>query len=267
MKITYSGETFSSNGFFKLKNQDWLNKQRVAGKVVAKTLNLLLDQVNNKTNLTLIELNELAEKFIYNNNCTPTFKNYKGFPAGVCISVNKQLVHGIPTDYKLQDGDVVSFDLGATYEGAIADSAVTCIFGEPKSKEHVKLIQTTEEALVNAINLIKIGNQLGCIGDVIFKHAKRNNFSVVTQYGGHGLDWNEPHASPFVCNKSELNEGIHIQPGLTLAIEPLFVIGNSSKTNISKDGWTVYADNICCHFEHTIFIHENYVEIITDRNM
>src|SRR5688572_2444687 len=135
MRITKK-DVFTSNSLVRLKSDHWLNRQRVAGKVVADTLTLLEQLVKNKTTQSLLELNKIAEEYITNNNCTCTFKGFKGFPAGVCISINKQLVHGIPTDYKLQDGDVVSFDLGATFEGAIADSALTCIYGTPKSDLH-----------------------------------------------------------------------------------------------------------------------------------
>lgn len=257
--------TFSDNCVIHLKNDDWLQKQRIAGKVVAKALKFLQDQVLAKTTLSMLELNTLAENIITSSECTPTFKNYKGFPAGVCISINKQLVHGIPSTYKLQEGDVVSFDLGATYQGAIADSAVTCIYGTPKSEEHIRLIKANEDALMKGIAAIKIGDRLGCIGYAIAKSIKHTGFGLVTNYGGHGLHWNTPHASPFVSNKSELNEGIRISSGLAIAIEPMSTIG-SPNTKTLDDGWTVVTDNIGVHHEHSVFVHEDRVEIITDRN-
>jgi methionyl aminopeptidase len=259
-----SKEAFAENSFIELKNSDWLNKQRVAGKVVAKTLSLLKQLVIDKTTKSLLELNSIAEEYIYNSGCTPTFKGYKGFPSGVCISVNKELVHGIPKDYKLEEGDVVSFDLGATFDGAIADSAITCIFGNAKDQRHIELINATEECLNKAISSIETGKQLGVIGYTISKYAKSNNFGLVTHYGGHGLSWNNPHTAPFVPNKSNLNEGIRIQPGLSIAIEPMLVIGDNS-TKVLQDGWTVVTENIGAHAEHTIFIHSDHVEIITNR--
>jgi methionyl aminopeptidase len=255
---------FSENSVIHLKNDDWLQKQRVAGKVVAATLSFLEAQVKDKTIHSMLELNALAEDIIEKSECTATFKNYKGFPAGVCISINNQLVHGIPTDYKLQEGDVVSFDLGATYQGAIADSALTCIYGTPKSPEHIRLIQATEEALMAGIAAIKIGNRLGCIGHAINKHFKNSGFESVTNYGGHGLCWNTPHAAPFVANKAELNEGIRIVSGLSIAIEPMGTIG-SPTTKVLDDGWTVITNNINNHVEHSIFVHSDHVEIITWR--
>jgi methionyl aminopeptidase len=257
---------FASNVFVSLKDQSWLDKQRVAGKVVAGALSLLEREVKNGTIKSLLELDALAETFIRDNGCVPTFLHFKGFPNSVCISVNRQLVHGIPTNYRLQDGDVVSFDLGATFEGAIGDSAITCIYGHPKSEQHVKLVAATELALMKGIEAIKVGNRLGCIGEAIYKSARSNNFSVVCNYGGHGIDWETPHASPFVANKGTANEGIRIQPGLTIAIEPMLVIGSSAVTTTGADGWTVSTLEIGAHWEHSVFVHEdNNVEIITDR--
>lgn len=259
-----SKSLFGSNNLIDLKDNSWLEKQRIAGKIAAKTLVMLETLVSEKTNKSLIELNNLAEEYILQSGGKPTFKGYKGFPSGVCISVNKQLVHGIPTDYFLQDGDVVSFDLGVTFEGAIADSAITCIYGNPKHESHIKLINATNEALMAGINSIAVGKRLGVIGNSISKCAKSHGFGIITQYGGHGLTWDTPHASPFVENKSELESGIRIQPGLAIAIEPMLVIG-STETRTLSDGWTVVTNDIGAHAEHSIFVHEDRVEIITDR--
>lgn len=262
---------FNDSNIITLKNQDWLNKQRVSGKVTADALTLLENLVKEKTTKSLLELDSIAKEFIIKNGCIPTFLNYKGFPNSVCSSTNLQLVHGIPTNYKLQDGDLISFDLGATYEGVISDSAITCIYGQPKSDQHTKLIKATEEALMKGIAAIKIGNRIGTIGQAIYKCAKGYGFGVVTNYGGHGIDITQdgvgvPHAPPFICNKSTPNEGIIIQPGLVIAIEPLLTINTSPKTHISSDGWTVVCDSICSHQEHSIFIHQDHVEIVTYRD-
>jgi methionyl aminopeptidase len=254
------------NSFISLKTDDWLERQRIAGKVVAKTLEFLANLVKNKSKLSLIEMSCAADELIRKHNCTSTFLNYRGFPAAVCISVNKQLVHGIPTDYQLEDGDLVSFDLGATYEGVIADAARTYIYGEPKSKEHIKLIETTKLCLSNAINSASIDKQIGVIGNTIYKTAQGAGFNIIEKYGGHGICCNKPHAEPFVSNKANKSDGVRIQSGMTLAIEPLLVIGKSNITHTASDGWTVYCDDICAHEEHTIFIHQNKIEILTDIN-
>lgn len=271
MRLNAPRGLFADNSLIRLKDENWLEKQRVAGKVTAGALLLLEDQVKKGTTLPLSELDFLAELYIRDHGCTPTFFEYKGFPNSVCISVNKQLVHGIPTSYVLQEGDLVSFDLGATYQGAIADTAITCIYGQPKSDTHVKLVKATEEALMRAIGAIDMGRKLGAedrigiIGQAISKCAKEYGFDVISAYGGHGLDWDIPHAQPFVSNKPEMSGGIRIQPGLAIAIEPMFTTG-STKTWTDKDGWTVYCEaEMSVHFEHSVYVHEDHVEIITDR--
>lgn len=254
------------NSFITLHDSDWLEKQRIAGQCVAEVMFLLQQLVKEKTTLSLLEIDKLAEEEIIKRKCTPTFKGYKGFPNALCLSINKQLVHGIPTNIKLNDGDVVSFDFGATFEGAIADSAITVVFGEPHVKEHTKLIETTQNCLYNAIKAINVGKRIGVIGNAIYKTAKHAGFNVITKFGGHGIGWNNPHAYLFVPNKSLPEEGVVIQPGLTIAIEPLLVPGNcSTNTRIGDDGWTVYTDEIGYHHEHSIFVHSDRVEIITWR--
>jgi len=262
-----SSAVFNSNELIKIKDQEWLNRQRIAGKIAALTLTLLEKQVREKTTHSLIELNKIAEDFIHAAGGIPTFKGYRGFPAGCCISVNRQLVHGIPTDYKLFDGDLISFDLGVTIDGAIADTAITCIYGDPKSPQHLKLVRATEESLMKGIATIKVGERLGVIGNAISRCAKGYGFSVVSSYGGHGLDYDTPHASPFVSNKANPDEGVRIRAGMTLAIEPLFVLGPSNRTRVMDDGWTVVCDDLCSHFEHTVFVHEDRIEVITDRSV
>ena len=261
---------FTNNILVKLHDKDWLEKQRIAGKIVAAALKELEGYCQSKTFHSMATLSDVIDRFIISEGGTPTFKGYKksgypDFPAAVCISINKQLVHGIPDDTVLDNGDVVSFDLGVTYEGAIADSAITCIFGPPADPMHVSLVKATEEALMQGINAVATGKRLGCIGHAISKYAKSKGFGLVNNYGGHGLDWNVAHAAPFVANRAEPTEGIRIQPGLSIAIEPMLVIGDPI-TRTLDDGWTVVTPNIGAHFEHSIFVHEDHVEIITDRN-
>lgn len=264
-----SKDHLKNNEFIKLKDKDWLDKQRVSGKVTADTLSMLENHVKDKSKLSLLELDKIAENYILSQKCIPTFLGYNGFPNACCISVNNQLVHGIPTDYVLQDGDVVTFDLGATFEGVISDSALTCIYGEPKKQEHVKMVNACEEALFKGLSAIKVGSHLGVIGNAIYRSAKGNGFNVIENYGGHGIDISDsgegiPHAAPFVGNKASPDEGIRIQPGLTIAIEPLLCFGSTS-TRVSSDGWTVVMDGVCVHTEHSIYVHQDHVEILTWR--
>lgn len=242
----------------KLKNKDYLDKQKIAAVVLKETMQLLSE---NYKKLSLLELDKLAGDNIIKNNCIPTFKNYKGFPGNICISVNNQLVHGIPKDYYLKQNDIVTFDFGVTYLGAIVDSARTFNY-DNKDQKIIDLINTTKKCLKESINQIKIGDNIGTIGYTINKIATNNLFNVITNYGGHGLCWNTAHAQPFISNKSNKDEGIRIVPGLTIAIEPLLCIGNP-KTFLDKDGWTVYTQGMNCHEEDSIFITENGVEILT----
>lgn len=266
MKILPLQESIS-NSFVKLKADDWITRQRIAGQCLAQTMDIITEIVKSGAQITPLEISDLADSEIIKRNCVPTFKGYKGFPAAVCISVNREIVHGIPKPVKLKDGDVVSFDFGVTFEGAIADSAKTMIYGKPAKREHELLIKTTEDCLYNSIKAIKIGKHIGVIGNAIYKTAINAGFNVITRLGGHGISWNNPHADLFVSNKSAVDEGIRIQPGLTIAIEPLLVPGNSS-TNIKvdeQDGWTITTDEISAHTEHSLFIHEDRIEIMSWR--
>ena len=267
MKININN-SFGENTFIDLKDDSWLDNARKAGKIAAQTLQILENYINNKTKKTLIELNDIAEDFILKSGGSPTFK---GYPSAVCISVNYELVHGIPKEYILKDGDLVSFDLGVTVNGAIADTAITCIYGLAKSDIHTKLVKTNDEALIKAIESIKVNKRIGVIGESIYSHIKSNGFEVIDNYGGHGISISKdgvgiPHSAPFISNKSNANEGVVIQPGLAIAIEPMSIIGNDLNTRVLDDGWTVIAANINCHVEHSIFIHNDHVEVLTWRD-
>ncbi len=256
--------SFSEINFIKLKDEHWLARQKVAGQCVAKCLTHSKELIETQTpNLSLKDIEAECLKIIQDMKCTPTFLGYKGFPGAICISVNKQLVHGIPSDYILKSGDVVKVDLGATYQGAIADAAITIIYGQAKSSNDLLLVETCREALDAAIKAVSVGKRLGCIGNAIHHVVKRTPFKLITDYGGHGLDENIPHAQPFVANKALQNSGVRIQPGMTLAIEPMLVLGFDTKTWVSPDGWTVNSNGIGVHFEHSIYVTETDVKILT----
>jgi methionyl aminopeptidase len=266
MKIISKDIWTTPSSLIKLKTKEQLEKFRVAGKVAAGALVILEQAVKDGTRKSLLELDKFAYEYIKDNKCEATFLGYHGFPNSVCISVNKKLVHGIPTNSQLQDGDIVSFDLGATFDGAIGDTALTCIFGEPKSTEYIRLIKATKEALIKGIEAIEVEKRLGVIGKAVWKSVQNNGYNVITHYGGHGIDINVPHASPFVSNRDIPENGIHLQPGMVLAVEPMAVNG-STETWVDKDGWTVHCKSeISSHEEHTIFIHQDHVEILTQRD-
>lgn len=254
----------NNGNVIKLLDDKFLKRQKIAGNCVRACLNSCQSLINSGGNISLKDLEKVCLSQMKAFGCTPTFLNYHGFPSAICTSVNNQLVHGVVTDYVLKEGDVVTVDLGATFDGAIGDAARTWIFGKEKLKTHVELIQKCKESLTEAYKSIKVGSQLGVIGNSIFKTVKDSGFGLIVNYGGHFIAENTPHAEPFVTNKSNKNEGVRIQNGMTFAIEPLLVIGQDTTTSVGKDGWTVYTKNISAHFEDTFFVWEDKIHLITD---
>jgi len=257
-----------SHGFFiELKDNNWLQKQRFAGKVHSEVMDFLVSITKSNNKVSTLEMSKLAEEIIIKNNCTPTFKNYKGFPEAVCISINNELIHGIPKDNIFpQDENLITFDFGVTFENAIVDAATTVIWNKTENRQKINLINAGRAVLNSAINNIKIKENLGTIGFNINKTAQTLGYSVVQEYGGHGI-WgnNYPHAKPFVSNKDSKDNGIRIQNGFCFAIEPLLVIGNPA-TFAGNDGWTVKTEGLSVHEEHSIFIWEDQVEVLTRRH-
>jgi methionyl aminopeptidase len=259
----------TSGYFVRLTEPDWLEKQKHAGNVVASVLKECAEAIKNKQpNLTTKELEAMAEDHIASSSgCSPTFKGYRGFPSVICASVNDVLVHGIPNDDELQEGDVVSIDLGVTYDGAIADAAFSCIYGQPKEEGHREMLIACQLALNEAIKSILPGSRIGVIGETIQAVASRK-FGVVDNYGGHGITWNCLHDDPFISNKATKYDGLHIQPGLSIAIEPMFVFGMDNSTKVSEDNWAVKTKQIGCHFEHSVTVDNNGIpQIITEHLM
>ncbi len=253
-----------------LHDTAWYERQKIAGQCVAKCLKTTKQIVQefgvSCSKLTGKDLEQICHNIFLEYNCQPTFLNYKGFPGKICLSRNKELVHGIPKDEFFQIGDVIKIDLGATFEGAIADAALTVIYGLPKDRSHQELINLCQKSLSQGISAVQIGKKLGVIGNAVYQTVRRQNrFSLVTRYGGHGLDYNRPHAPPFVSNKTQSNEGPIIQAEMSLAIEPMLVLGDNFTRVSEKDGWTVLTNGIGAHFEHTIFIHhDGKIEIMTE---
>lgn len=260
----FNWSAHQQNQFINLKDYNWFQRQKHAGRCVSHILKNFEQLIAEKpSKLSLKDIEASAVRYMKLMDCTPTFLGYKGFPGAVCLSINEQLVHGIPTEYVLKDGDVVTLDLGATFEGVIADAAKTTIFGQPKSNEHVSLVDACRNALNAAIKAVAVGKRLGVVGHAIHQYVKDSGFGLINSYGGHGIDYNKPHAEPFVANKSLPNEGIRLQNGCAFAIEPLLTIGEP-KTKILSDGWTVVTPDISAHFEHTIMIFEDQIHIMTD---
>lgn len=249
----------NQNDFSIIHNLDWYENQKISGKIVANSLKMCRELATIKN---CLEISKTIEEYILDNNCTPTFKNYNGFPEAICISINNELVHGIPKNIQLKEGDVVSFDIGATYKEAISDAAITIIIGENKKAEN--LVRSTKLALDESIKNIKVGERIGTIGETIYKIGTKNNLQVITKYGGHFIAKNEPHSKPFISNKDKKENGIRLQNGMSFAIEPLFCLGLFNDTFIGNDKWTVSTKDISAHFEHTVFIINDNVEVMTN---
>lgn len=262
----------NDNSLIILHDNNCLERQKIAGKCVADVLRQCSFLFKNpKDNINLKDVEVLADEIIKKHNCTPTFYNYKGFPSKLCLSTNKELVHGVVKDYYLKPGDLISVDLGATYENAIADAAFTYVFGgiELVSKQVQDMLKLCKSALNESIKCVKPGNRIGKIGYTIYNHVKNSSYGLIDKYGGHGIDCinAKPHAEPFVSNKDKENSGVMIQDGMSLAIEPMLTLNKDTATRTLNDGWTVLTNNLSCHFEHTLFVEKDKTHIITEHGL
>ncbi len=235
---------------------------RIAGKIVGDTHNYLKPYI--KPGITTKELDTLAYNFIISNNATPSFLNYDGFPATICTSVNEEVVHGIPSDYKLKNGDIISIDIGACYKGYHGDSAWTYAVGDISNKK-AYLMEHTEKALMEGLKAVRAGNRIGDIGYAINEYAVKHNLGVVKELVGHGVGTNV-HEEPDVPNYGRKNTGPILKEGMVIAIEPMLNLGTPN-IYILEDDWTIItADNKpSAHYEHTIAVLKDGYEILTKR--
>lgn len=249
-----------------LKNRDEIEKMRVAGKVVAQVLDILRQKV--KPGITTANLNAIAEHECKRRNAIPVFKNYpnpKGgrpFPGAICASINEEVIHGIPSNRELKEGDIISIDFGVLVNGFAGDAATTIPVGEI-SDEAAKLLRVTEESLMCGINAAIIGNRLGAISNAVQSQVEKQGFSVVRDFVGHGIG-RDMHEDPPVPNYGRINSGPKLQNGMTIAIEPMVNIG-SYRVLTEKDEWTIVTrdGSLSAHFEHTIAITEEGPDILT----
>lgn len=224
---------------------------REAALVVSRTLGLIAKEI--KPGVTPLFLDKLAEDYIRSQNAYPAFLGMYGFPNSLCISVNEQVVHGIPTDKPLQDGDIVSVDCGAKLNGYYGDHAYTFEVGEVKP-EIKKLLQVTKECLEIGIAEAKVGNRIGDIGFAIQQHAEKHGYGVVRELVGHGIG-KEMHEDPQVANYGKRGRGKKIENGLTIAIEPMINMGTERVKQLN-DKWTIVTQDglPSAHFEHDIAV-------------
>jgi methionyl aminopeptidase len=233
---------------------------RQAGRIVAKVLEILKNQVH--AGMTTKELDVIAEQEVKKLGGIPSFKDYRGYPASVCVSVNDEIVHGIPGQTILREGDVVSIDFGAIYDGFQGDAAVTVGIGKIGLIAQ-NLINTTEGALTEGIKAARIGKRLGDISHAIQIYAEARGFSVVREYTGHGIGRNM-HEDPLIPNYGLPGTGPSLRKGMVLALEPMLNVGGW-QTKVSDDNWTVSTldGSLSAHFEHTIAIKDNTAEVLT----
>jgi methionyl aminopeptidase len=244
-----------------LKSKREIDIMREANQIVAETHAYLKEII--KPGISTAEVDRLAEEFIRNKGAVPSFKGYQGFPASVCISINEEVVHGIPTEHRyLEEGDIVSIDIGTFYEGFNGDAARTHAVGEVSASAS-KLLKVTEESLLKGIEKTIIGNRLFDISHAVQKYVEANGLSVVRDYVGHGIG-RDMHEDPQIPNFGPAGKGPKLKAGMTLAIEPMVNIG-SYEVETLEDDWTVITKDhsLSAHFEHTIAITESGVEILS----
>ncbi|HVM36547.1 MAG TPA: type I methionyl aminopeptidase [Actinomycetota bacterium] len=244
------------------KSPEEIAAMRRAGAIVAETMARLEEAL--RPGITTGDLDEVAEKTITRGGARPSFKGYRGFPASICASPNDVIVHGIPGDTVLDDGDIISIDVGAFLDGFHADSAWTFPVGDV-SAEAAALLKTTEESLLAAIERCFPGSRLGDVGFAVEEVATAAGYGVVREYVGHGVG-RALHEEPQIPNYGPRGRREVLAPGMTLAIEPMINRGGA-ETRVLADGWTVVtADgSLSAHFEHTVAITAEGHEILTER--
>ncbi len=229
-----------------------IEKLRVANQIVAEILLKLREII--APGITTWELDQLAEEWVRQKGALPAFKGYRGFPFALCVSINEEVVHGMPSKERvLKEGDIVSLDFGAIYEGYVGDAAVTIPVGRV-SDEASRLIAVTRECLELAIERARIGNRVQDISATIQRHAEAQGFSVVRQFVGHGVG-RSLHEGPEVPNYGRPGKGPRLQPGMVIAIEPMVNVGGP-EVEILADGWTAVTKDrsLSAHFEHSVAI-------------
>ncbi|MCI0662502.1 MAG: type I methionyl aminopeptidase [Acidobacteria bacterium] len=242
------------------KSRSEIEKMRCAGLIVAKTLKELRRMV--EPGVTTRDLDVFAEKSIRDAGAYPTFKGYRGFPASICASVNDEVVHGIPSDRKLRDGDIIKIDCGATLNGYVGDAAISVAVGNV-SPELERLMQATRESLFRAIEKVRSGNRLHDVSYAVQQYIEVCGYSVVREFCGHGIG-QQMHEAPQVPNYGRPGTGPKLKEGWVIAIEPMVNVG-SHEVKVQADGWTVKTKDgrFSSHFEHTVAVTEDGPMVLT----
>lgn len=243
-----------------LRDRKEIEAIRASAQLVAKTLQMLAEAV--KPGMTTGELDRMAEEFIRANGGRPAFKGYRGFPASICPAVNEEVVHGIPGERRLKDGDIVGLDVGVEMNGYFGDAAVTVPVGKVPA-EALKLLEVTREALMQGVQRAKAGNRVGDISHAIQSHVEKHGYSVVRSLVGHGIG-REMHEEPQVPNYGPEGRGPRLMAGQVIAIEPMVNVGGADVVT-QPDGWTVVTKDgsLSAHFEHTVAVGGDGPEILS----
>ena len=244
-----------------LKTARELNLMREAGRISAMALKLVGEAV--EPGVSTYDLDKVAFDYIKSQGATPGFLNYNGFPASACISINNEVIHGIPSKKRIvKAGDIVSVDLGAVFEGYNGDNAASFASGDI-SPEARRLIETTEQSLYEGIKAVKRGGRIGDIGSAVQRYVEARGYSVVRDFVGHGVGASL-HEAPEVPNFGKEGRGVRLMPGMTIAIEPM-VNEKSWEVNQLSDGWTVVTKDggLSAHFEHTVAVTDDGPVILT----
>jgi methionyl aminopeptidase len=246
----------------KVKTASEIESMRESGRMLAAVLQFLKPKV--VIGISTKELADLAAAELKNLGGQPSFLGYQGFPDVICISVNDEVVHGIPNPEKIiSDGDIVGLDFGVTYRGMITDSAISIIAGKPKTKGQIQLLQDTEMSLQAGIAAVHDKVRTGDIGAAVEDSIKHRSYGIVRDLVGHGVG-HEVHEDPNIPNYGRANTGPWLDKGMTIAIEPMLTLGKES-VYIAPDGWTVLTSDgsRSAHFEHTVLITSTGAEILT----
>lgn len=246
-----------------IKSDEEIAVMRQAGRILAEVLQILVAEV--RPGLIVSKLDRIVKEEYERRDVVPTFLGYLGYPAHVCVSVNDEIVHGIPGDRVLQEGDLVSIDLGVTYEGFVADSALTVGVGRISS-EAQQLMEVTYQSLREGIQATRAGARMGEISHAIQSCAESAGYSVVREYVGHGVG-REMHEEPQVPNYGPRDRGLILRKGMVLALEPMVNVGDW-RTKKHDDQWTVSTldGSLSAHFEHTVAITDGDPEVLTLRS-
>lgn len=245
-----------------IKSSSEIELMKIAGKIVGDTHKYLIPYI--KEGITTEKLDSMAEEYILSRGATPSCKGYDGYPKSICISVNEEVVHGIPGKRKLKNGDIVTLDICACYKGYHGDSAWTYKVGNVSSDKEY-LMEHTEKALYVGLNQVKPGNRIGDIGFAISNYAEKYNLGVVKELTGHGIG-SDLHEDPDVPNYGKAGTGPMLKEGMVIAVEPMLNLGTAD-IYILDDDWTIVTadDKPSAHFEHTVLVTKDGYTILTER--